>query len=323
MTNPLSREQVSRLAECARQGDREAFEDLVKRYHGPFKGYILTRTSGDESLAEDALQQVWLDIWRELRKTAEEGGFDADKASFYTYVINRFVKFKVRQIREESTKMSREGSPVQREDPKMQIDPLGGREASPPEQRLSMTEDLEEQLRVYCELFRILFLCGGYPHQQMAFGFSKHLYGKTNDSTLEGKPERVARENGGLPLETLLREYWELYRAQSSIDDEQILRDLRRSLEPVRDRMAVKVRELTARDKASQKQLEDLLEKTVAATCLHDYYATRRGGFSTAIPGWCFRVEERVRTVLNTGSKACGRCKLRDLRPCSKNRSGK
>ncbi|MBU0753712.1 MAG: hypothetical protein KJ645_01140, partial [Planctomycetes bacterium] len=69
-------------------------------------------------------------------------------------------------------------------------------------------------------------------------------------------------------------------------------------------------------DSASRKQFQKMLAHRVADTALQDYYAQRRGGYTSAIPDWCYKVEERVRKVLHEGSKACSRCKLRDLPPC-------
>jgi RNA polymerase sigma-70 factor, ECF subfamily len=54
-----------RLLEQARTGDHQAFERLVER-HGPWLLHRIGRIVRDELLAQDILQQVWLQLYRSL-----------------------------------------------------------------------------------------------------------------------------------------------------------------------------------------------------------------------------------------------------------------
>lgn len=64
MTNPQRREIFLVLRSQA--GDRRAFDELLKSIQEPIFRYI-RRLTGDEALAEDVLQEVFILIYRKLR----------------------------------------------------------------------------------------------------------------------------------------------------------------------------------------------------------------------------------------------------------------
>lgn len=66
------------LVQQARQGDADAFRGLVER-HGARVFRLAWRITGDEALAEDAVQETFLRAWRSLHR------FDA-RASFRTWL---------------------------------------------------------------------------------------------------------------------------------------------------------------------------------------------------------------------------------------------
>lgn len=61
------------LIELAQAGDSEAFRHLVETYADLTGRLAETLLAGDRRAAEDALQEAWLDAWRNLQK------FQADK----------------------------------------------------------------------------------------------------------------------------------------------------------------------------------------------------------------------------------------------------
>jgi RNA polymerase sigma-70 factor (ECF subfamily) len=65
MTNPQRREIFLVLRSQA--GDRQAFDELLKSIQEPIFRYIRRLTAGDEALAEDVLQEVFILIYRKLR----------------------------------------------------------------------------------------------------------------------------------------------------------------------------------------------------------------------------------------------------------------
>jgi RNA polymerase sigma-70 factor (ECF subfamily) len=57
-------------------GDEAAFAELVERY-APRLRYYLRKMLGDAHAAEDALQDVWLDVFRGVGRLADVGAFTA------------------------------------------------------------------------------------------------------------------------------------------------------------------------------------------------------------------------------------------------------
>lgn len=60
------------LLQLARAGDQRAFERLVER-HGPWLLRQIGRFVGDEHLAQDILQYVWLQFYRSLAGFRAQG----------------------------------------------------------------------------------------------------------------------------------------------------------------------------------------------------------------------------------------------------------
>jgi RNA polymerase sigma-70 factor (ECF subfamily) len=57
-------------------GDEAAFAELVGRY-GPRLSYYLGKLLGPGGAAEDALQEVWFDVFRSVPRLADAGAFPA------------------------------------------------------------------------------------------------------------------------------------------------------------------------------------------------------------------------------------------------------
>jgi RNA polymerase sigma-70 factor (ECF subfamily) len=57
-------------------GDEAAFAELVERYH-PRLRYYLGKMLGDAHRAEDALQEVWFDVFRGIPRLADPNAFPA------------------------------------------------------------------------------------------------------------------------------------------------------------------------------------------------------------------------------------------------------
>jgi RNA polymerase sigma-70 factor, ECF subfamily len=65
-----------RLLEAARSGDQQAFERLVER-HSSWLLLLINRMVRDEHLAQDLLQQVWLQLYRSLSTLRTQGTLKA------------------------------------------------------------------------------------------------------------------------------------------------------------------------------------------------------------------------------------------------------
>src|SRR5687767_573775 len=57
-------------------GDEAAFAEIVERYSQRLH-YFLRKLLGDERDAEDALQEVWLDVFRSIGRLNDAGTFPA------------------------------------------------------------------------------------------------------------------------------------------------------------------------------------------------------------------------------------------------------
>lgn len=78
---PLARKQYSRSPESllvglARNGDRRAYEELVRQRQTWIRN-LMRRFSGDVTLADDLAQQVFLQGWRNIRHLQRRGRFGA------------------------------------------------------------------------------------------------------------------------------------------------------------------------------------------------------------------------------------------------------
>ena len=72
MTNSLDQIREQLLVLRCKDGDESAFEQLVARHQGRLRYYIRRMDAGDE---DDLLQEVWLSVWRHLRKLREPSAF--------------------------------------------------------------------------------------------------------------------------------------------------------------------------------------------------------------------------------------------------------
>ncbi len=74
----------TRLVVRAQQGDEVAFAAIVQAAHGRFK-QVAYRILRDSHLAEDAMQQALIDIWRKLPTLRDPERFDAWS---YRFLVN-------------------------------------------------------------------------------------------------------------------------------------------------------------------------------------------------------------------------------------------
>ena len=72
----LSRSPEAPIVGLARNGDRHAFAELVKRRQAWIRN-LMRRCCGDATLADDLAQQVFLQAWRTIRHLQRPGRFGA------------------------------------------------------------------------------------------------------------------------------------------------------------------------------------------------------------------------------------------------------
>jgi RNA polymerase sigma-70 factor (ECF subfamily) len=76
MTDAADRIYERLLVLRCQAGDEAAFAELVGRYHDRLR-YVLRRLLGDAHAADDAAQEVWLDVWRGLPRLTHATAFPA------------------------------------------------------------------------------------------------------------------------------------------------------------------------------------------------------------------------------------------------------
>jgi RNA polymerase sigma-70 factor (ECF subfamily) len=76
MTDLAERVYRSVLVVRCQAGDRAAFEELIE-LHQPRLRYFLASMAGDDSAADDLLQEVWFEVYRGVARLADPGAFPA------------------------------------------------------------------------------------------------------------------------------------------------------------------------------------------------------------------------------------------------------
>ena len=311
------------------KGRRQAFSKLTRLYHDRLVGFILIRISGDREDAEDIAQDVWSRAWEILCVSRECDKYDPAKGSLYAWLINYLAIPKINDWRKGRGRTCEWAGTINNRHTEMADDPGS---------LLLFEEELSRINSAFCELFRLTFLCGGYPHQQLAFALMKHIYGKQSKRAIEGDARKVDAQYGNQVLGDVLVEYLAAYRRISQVDDERIFEDLFKHIEPVRDRLSLRVEKLIH---SLPSHLEELRGKEVELTCFRDYYIRQEQSGTHPLTYWCDRLQERIRSLLRLedaisedavvreimdrkgsgGIKlrpgSCSRCKLRHVPPCS------
>jgi RNA polymerase sigma-70 factor, ECF subfamily len=89
-----------KLIKRCQNGDKEAFQELVKMYH-PYVYRFLIRTTGDEQLSQDLTQDTFIKIIRSIEKFDIYG-----KAKFSTYIITVSKNCYIDYLRKQKNFMS-------------------------------------------------------------------------------------------------------------------------------------------------------------------------------------------------------------------------
>jgi hypothetical protein len=152
--------------------------------------------------------------------------------------------------------------------------------------------------RVFLELLETFLRWGGYPHQQVAFGYSILVWGKDQRKgdaasvkvPITGDPERVVREVGPQDLEPAANGMMEDLTISARLDAEYVARVRR----PLDGRLAMTGRELFARDQASAERWRMVAERRVGSAKLEEYFGEdpRR-----SVSDWTHSVKNRIRKV--------------------------
>jgi RNA polymerase sigma-70 factor (ECF subfamily) len=96
------------LVEQVSAGDRVAFSELYRRYASSALG-LAARILGEQTMAEEVLQEVFLSVWRRA------GAYDPARGSVRSWVFAQIHHRSVDAVRREEAERRRATSTVQRE----------------------------------------------------------------------------------------------------------------------------------------------------------------------------------------------------------------
>jgi len=326
------------LVKDAQKGNQEAFGKLVNAYNKMLIKHIQLRIENDSVKAEDIAQATWLRVLERIDR------YDPNKGSFYNYVVKVFARKEIGLFWEEQKKInisSEQDNEIAEIQPSIEI--IDKRML--PDDIMLYKEYLRLQKQAYFRIFQLLFLCGGYPHQQLAFAYSKLIYGSQRASNgikgsariegrIEGDSKSVDRKHGNTDLRNLTNSFLHDYSSLAGLGPREI-QELNEYMLPVKTRLNVKVSSLFSLSYVLLEQLQPLHDMDVGCTSISDYYTQKRGA-DKSIPDWCNKVIKSINAALgidiNTDmseyinmlscedkkrSSNCSQCKLRHVAPCN------
>jgi RNA polymerase sigma-70 factor (ECF subfamily) len=144
------------LASRAARGDLEAFTKLV-RTHSSLVYRVALRMMGEQHRAQDATQEVWIRVWKNIQGFRAESAFST---WLYTITINTCLSARQKEARRSEREYSREEMPYYLPEPSTSAaaGAVGGGaggggagEADPEEEALSK-ERRDEIHRALCEV---------------------------------------------------------------------------------------------------------------------------------------------------------------------------
>ena len=97
MSRPPKRDDaLGVLAARSAQGDGQAFERLIKRLSPGLAGVLARRTSGNQTVVEEILQETWTAVWEALAT----GRYDPQRAAISTFAYAVAHKLWLRHLRQ-------------------------------------------------------------------------------------------------------------------------------------------------------------------------------------------------------------------------------
>jgi hypothetical protein len=287
-------------------GNSTAFDRLMKRLEPNLVSFLRGRLRDARHVdVQDVLQDVRLYLFQRLDRYNPAYPVDVFARGLAGNVAKRFVYGK-RDVLEDlggddaEESSSSDLSPLELQDlPLSMKEVLGvGRFESP--------EGSEPPSRIFLELFEVFLRYGGYPHQQVAFGYSVLLWGKEKAAKrggppherrasmpaekvpVTGDPDRVVREVAPKELTPSSKEMLEEIASSCRVDGD----FLARVRKPLDERLAMTGASLFARDVASFQRFQALAGRTIGTTELREYFGSDP---RKSVSEWTHAVKNRVK----------------------------
>lgn len=313
-----TRERERALIRAARDGDRDAFCELLRPHLATLRsrtrGAVRTRPEVD---ADNVVQETLIRSFEALSLYDEQYEFAQYLFGIAKYTVRRHLSATGREVAllwDQSTDVAIDGSDA------LPIQTLGSAARAlsgadrfpPPDQRTRARARLRE-------LLEALLTYGGYPHQQVAFGYGTVLWGKPKATAIPPRgqasarqrpdkvpitsdPEGVVRELSDAPLHSAGRDF----RAEIEAIEGLGSSELDRAFRAFDYRVRLVGRELFVNDRASERLLGHLADRVIGETELREYYGKTP---QRSVADWIEAVKTRVGKYL-AGEFDRNRCPL-------------
>jgi hypothetical protein len=309
------RERELELVRRARSGDGTAFEQLLAEIEPGLKDFLRGSLRSSPHVAlDEVLQEVRLYLFQRLDRYNPEYPIGVFARGLARNVVKRFIFAKSDLLPAGSAEETDESDGVDLSPLELGQLPLTFRQVMG-EGRFERPDGPVPPSRTFLELFEVFARYGGYPHQQVAFGYSILLWGREKrlstakqgdewsgervrarraDSSgkvpVTGDPDRVVKEVGPRRLRPAAGEMLTEVGRGCGLDGEY----LGRVRSPLEARLGMTGDELFRRDPASRERHRDLREREIGGTRLEEYYGSdpRR-----SVADWTHAVKNRVKKV--------------------------
>ncbi|MEN1760246.1 sigma factor [Anoxynatronum sibiricum] len=264
------------------QGTPPSFDILMNRYQSMITGFLRSRTVSTQ-LAEDISQEVWLKAWQHWEQ------FDPAKGTEASYLL-AIARYEVINY----WRRTRSKEPILLEIKNLDHCHLQVLSA----EAATLDEMEEEEVKEwYTRLLRTLMTEGGYPHQVLAFLYSRviHCSEDTSERT-SGYPAKTAQQQGHLPLGSLHRQAAGHYSQKSHLNHEEVstcFQALQPALNTLLETLFQKAGDTVSLAWAREHNLHHTPSKH---TRLADY--TRADKLEKAVTDWSYKVARRLKKNL-------------------------
>jgi hypothetical protein len=147
-----------------------------------------------------------------------------------------------------------------------------------------------------------LWKTGGYPHQQLSFGYSKIVHGKPSlgRRALEGKAAVVSRNHADSQLEAVRRDLIHDFLAAAGVSaGSDLAGELEASMAPMDAAMRRRFKEILLPNDSPSAYPPSLLESTTGMTAMREY-APKGKLTAGVVSNWNRKVWQRIQRALAT-----------------------
>ena len=342
------REEAVESIRKIQKGDKAEFSHLIEAYHPYLTADVWRMAAGalPKEDVEDVIQETWTELCVRIANP-EKQQYDPSKASFRTYLAN-ISKYRILSRMSCLKKVFIPKLQDSTEDFLKIIENLPDADEYIPEKIVMEKAEKKLRFEAYLQLLKLVFLCGGYPHQQLAFVFAKLLHGKQSARALEGKVEVIYTELGLLPLSDVLAK---AKAAMCENTDSSAAHEAVSLVHPLTIRLILTLDRLMQSDRPSRVFYRGILQKTAKDTCFKDYYSisshqedeNNKVKISNTVSNWIYKLEQNVKRQIGINDPAgkqassgdedeelmnepadrkiednrCNRCRFRTIPPCA------